>query len=234
MDPVRVTGRAAGASNLSDSDDGEEPVVEEGANAMQKRRAFGGSILALAGTVAFGLALPATGAAQNLGFGLKVNAGFAIPGGDLGDGDPGDVGLDGGPGFEATVSRAWASGFELGVGTGISFHDVGGVGENADLITVYAEPLYRFGVRADRTPHLHPFFGGRIGYARLSHPVDAASRSGFLAGPVGGVEYWLSDEVGLVGTAAFDFFNFGEPEAGGDDVGGSRFAVQGGLKVRFN
>lgn len=190
--------------------------------------------LALMAAVALGLGLPATGAAQNLGYGLKVNAGLASPGGDLGDGDPGDVGLDSGLGFDATVSRAWASGFELGLGTSISFHDVDGIGENADLITVYAEPIYRFGVRAGHVPHLHPFFGGRVGYAHLGHPVDDASRSGFVVGPIGGVEYWLSDEVGLVGTASFDFFNFGETDAGGDDIGGSRFGIQGGLKVRFH
>lgn len=191
-----------------------------------------------AAAVGVGLALlvvpPSTGAAQSQGIGLKVNAGFAAPGGDLGDGDPGDVGLDGGFGFEATVSRAWSSGLEIGVGTGISFHDLSGFDDDADLLTIYAEPIYRIGARADRVPHLHPFFGGRIGYARLDHPLDGASRDGFVAGPIGGLEYWLSDEVGIVGTASFDFFNLGETEAGGDDVGGSRLGIQGGLKVRFD
>lgn len=190
--------------------------------------------LALMAVVALGLGLPATAGAQSFGYGLKVNAGLASPGGELGDGDPGDVGLDSGLGLDATVSRAWAGGFELGLGTSISFHDVDGLGENADLITVYAEPIYRFGVRAGHVPHLHPFFGGRVGYAHLSHPVGEASRDGFVVGPLGGVEYWLSDEVGLVGTASFDFFNFGESDAGGDDIGGSQFAIQGGLKVRFH
>lgn len=189
--------------------------------------------LTLFAGLALALALPGAATAQSQGIGLKVNAGYANPGGDLGD-DAGDLGLGGGLGFEATLSNAWASGLEIGLGTGISFHDMGGLDDDADLITVFAEPIYRIGARALRTPHLHPFFGGRIGYARLAHPVDGLSRSGLVVGPIGGLEYWLSDQVGIVGTASFDFFDFGEPEAGGGDIGGNRLAIQGGLKVRFN
>lgn len=193
----------------------------------------GGAVATILAGLALLLALPADAAAQSQGIGLKVNAGLANPGGDLDD-DAGDLGLDGGLGFEALLGHAWANGLEIGVGTGISFHDMDPLDDDVDLITVYAEPIYRFGARAARAPHLHPFFGGRIGYARLSHPVDGASRNGLLVGPIGGVEYWFTDEVGVVGTAAFDFFDFGEPSAGGEDVGGNRFGILGGLKVRFN
>lgn len=196
------------------------------ARAFDSKIATGGATLVAA--LALLALLPASAAAQNQGIGLKVNAGFANPGGDLGDE------LDSGPGFEATLSHAWATGLEIGIGTGISFHDAGLPDDDADLITVYAEPIYRIGASAERAPHLHPFFGGRVGYARLGHPVDGLDRSGFMVGPIGGLEYWLTDEVGLVGTAAFDFFNFGEPEAGGDDIGGNRLGIQGGLKVRFH
>lgn len=194
-------------------------------------RGRGGLIAAATGlALALTIATPGSGAAQAQGIGLKVNAGFTNPGGDLGD----DVGLDSGLGFEATLSRAWASGLEIGIGTGISFHDLNAIDDDADLITVYAEPIYRLRARATRAPHLHPFFGGRVGYARLGHPIDDLSRNGFMVGPIGGLEYWLSDEVGIVGTASFDFFDFGENDAGGADVGGNRFGIHGGLKVRFD
>lgn len=175
------------------------------------------------------------------GIGLKVTGGLQLPTGT----DFGDEGLDlrGGFGAETVVSHAWAGGLELGLGVGIGFHDPRGLGADAsgELVTVFGEGLYRFRAAMLHTPHLHPFVGARAGWARLSLEAETnasdPSAGGFLAGGLAGVELWLSNEVGLVASAGFDYLGFGDLDApgvpGADSPAGGRFGLQGGLKVRF-
>ena len=179
------------------------------------------------------------------GVGLEANAGYYSLGGDD------FTGIDEGFGFEAVASYGWASGFSLGIGAGIGMHDaeapdgVGDVDSDFDLIGVFAQPTYRFNVSAQETPHVHPFLGARVGYARISSETEGtgapeveASANGFSAGGLGGVEIWLTDEVGVTGSVLFDVLSFGDTEVDGEtqpdsDSSGTRLGFRGGLKVRF-
>lgn len=187
----------------------------------------------------------ARGQAPGQGVGLEVNAGYYTLGGDDFEG------IDAGPGFEAVASYGWAGGFALGVGAGIGLHDAdapdgaGAASSDLDLIGIFAQPVYRFNISARGTPHVHPFVGARIGYARLSSETEdtgtaavEVSASGFSAGGLGGVEVWISDEVGLTGSALFDVLSFGDADVDGvtqadTDSSGTRLGFRGGLKVRF-
>lgn len=180
------------------------------------------------------------------GVGLEANAGYYTLGGDD------FTGIDEGFGFEAVASYGWANGFALGVGAGIGMHDAevpdgaGDVDSDFDLIGVFAQPTYRFNVAAEGTPHVHPFVGARVGYARLSSETEGtgtaeveASANGFSAGGLGGVEIWFTDEVGVTGSVLFDVLSFGDiEEEDGEtqadtDRSGTRLGFRGGLKVRF-
>lgn len=179
------------------------------------------------------------------GIGLKVTGGLHALTGD----DFGEAGLDLGSalGAEAVLSTAWASGWELGLGVGIGFNDPQGAEFGAepsgDLVTIFAEPLYRFRPAATRTPHVHPFVGARFGWARLNldggadGDQDDVSANGLQAGALGGIELWVSDDVGLVGSAGFDFLSFGDLDGdaieAADGPDGGRISLQGGIKVRF-
>lgn len=193
-----------------------------------------------------------TGAGQ--GIGLKVNAGYNTFGGDLGDlsvdGEADQDFLDEGVGFEAVLSHGWSSGFELGVGAGFGSYDVPGAtaDRSGDIITAFVEPLYRFNVGSPDAPHLHPFIGARAGYANLSldedEPFDDIgftddSRGGFMAGGLGGLELWFTNQVGVVGTVAYDYLSFDltdDEQVNFDDedtLAGGRLGFNAGLKVRF-
>ncbi len=185
--------------------------------------------------------LPGTAAAQAFptseGIGLKVVGGLhALSGDDFGEAP---LDLQNGFGAEAVVSAAFPSGWEVGLGVGIGFHDPEALGTDpsGDVVTVFAEPIYRFRPAVTRIPHVHPFLGARLGWARLnldSGDGEEPAANGLQAGGIGGVELWVSDEVGLVGSASYDFLSFGElDEVLGDGPSGGRLALQGGLKVRF-
>lgn len=195
---------------------------------MKKR----GATLAAALMVA-ALALPRGAGAQELGFGLEVTGGHTTLGGDAFSGD------DDGPGFETVLSAMFGRGFDLGAGASISFHDRTG-DRDTELVSAFLEPRFRFGVSTGRdAPHVHPFVAGRLGFseARLKDDGDeVASNSGLLLGGVGGLEVWLSSDVALLGSVAYDFMNF-EEEGGlfeGAEQEGNRLGFRGGLKVRFH
>lgn len=193
--------------------------------------------------------IPALSSAQpappiGQGIGLKVTGGLHALTGD----DFGEAGLDMGSAFgaEAVLSTAWASGWELGLGVGIGFNDPQGTGfgtdASGDVVTIFVEPLYRFRPVATRTPHLHPFLGARLGWARLNlegaeGDQDEISANGLQAGAVGGIELWVSDDIGLVGSGGFDFLSFDDLDGAGTEAtegpDGGRLSVQGGIKVRF-
>lgn len=165
--------------------------------------------------------------AQSQGIGLEVNAGYDILTGD--DFDAFENGL----GFEVIGSHAWTSGWELGVGAGFSSHDLDGLdGPSADQINVFGEARYRFGVPAAVPTHTHPFVLGRLGYTRLDVDDDA-SQSGLLAGAGGGVEYWLTDEVGILGAGVLQLLSYGDSDDVPVERDGVEFNLHGGLKVRF-
>ena len=160
-------------------------------------------------------------------FGLTVAINYGFLGGeDL------DL-LDDAIGFETIGSLAFPSGLELGAGVGISSHDIDPGSADASLTTVFADGRYRFNVPAGEVRHFHPFIGGRLGYASLgadpSGPGidDDESVSGLLFGFGGGLEYWLSESVGLDGGAQLNFLSLE------NDVGGTKFDIRAGVKVRF-
>lgn len=163
--------------------------------------------------------------AQGQGFGLEVNAGYDMMTGDDFDAFDNDIG------YEVIGSYAWISGWELGIGAGFSDHEFNG-GPSVDQMNVFGEGRYRFGAPASLTPHVHPFVQGRIGYTRLDLENDA-SQSGLLVGAGAGVEYWISNEVAVLGDGVIHFLSYGDS----DDIpvkrDGTEFSLRGGLKVRF-
>lgn len=185
---------------------------------------------ALAGLALLALSGPVH-AQSSQGAGLEVTVGYQTLTGDDFD-DLGDAAA-----FETIGSYAWTDGWELGIGAGIASHGVDDVGDvSADRVDVFGEGRYRFNVPAGQRPHLHPFLSGRLGYTSLSTdaPGGDVSRGGLLLGGGAGLEYWLSDEVGLLGAANLDYLSYGEPdEIAGEDASGLGLRVRGGLKVRF-
>lgn len=170
-------------------------------------------------------------AAQQAGtIGLEVTAGYNLMGGD-----DFDV-LDDAFGFEALGSYAFPTGLELGVGAGISTHDRPATDLDANMTNVFAEGRYRFGVPAPRVPHLHPFLAARVGWSSLSFDTasdDDASTTGLLIGGGGGLEYWLTDTVGIVGAALLHFLDYGSSDEVPGDISGREVDLRAGLKVRF-
>jgi hypothetical protein len=163
------------------------------------------------------------------GIGLEVTVGYQALTGDDFDG------LDDAAAFETVGSYAWTDGWERGIGAGIASHGVEDAGDvSVDRTDVFGEGRYRFNVPAGPRPHLHPFLSGRLGYTSLSTDVDDDSRGGLLVGGGAGLEYWLSDEVGLVGATNLDYLSYGEvDDVEGTDASGLGLRVRGGLKVRF-
>lgn len=183
---------------------------------------------ALAGLALLALSGPVH-AQSGQGFGLEVTVGYQTLTGDDFDG------LDDAAAFETVGSYGWTDGWELGIGAGIASHGVDGAGDvSVDRTDVFGEGRYRFNVPAGPRPHLHPFLSGRLGYTSLSADADDDSRGGLLLGGGAGLEYWLSDEVGLVGAANLDYLSYGEVDGiDGTDASGLGMRVRGGLKVRF-
>lgn len=186
--------------------------------------------LAVAGGLSLAAAAPTT--AQTGGrIGLEASAGYHLLGGD--DFEPFDDAL----GFEALGSYAFDSGLELGIGTGITSHDLDGtIANQGDIVTVFADGRYRFGYPAPSAPHLHPFVAARVGWSRMTLEVaaegDDPSASGLLVGGGGGVEYWFTDAVAVVGSGTFDLLDYGSSDELAD-FGGNRVVLEGGVKVRF-
>lgn len=183
--------------------------------------------------VASGLSLVAAmpSSAQDGRIGLEASAGYYMLGGD--DFDPFDNAL----GFEALGSYAFDSGLELGVGTGITSHDLDGtIANSGDVVSVFADGRYRFAYPASSAPHLHPFVAARVGWSRMSLDVedegDDPSASGLLVGGGGGVEYWFTDAVAVTGAGMFDLLDYGNSDELAD-FSGNRVVLKGGLKVRF-
>lgn len=178
---------------------------------------------ALAGLALLALSGPVH-AQSGQGVGLEVTVGYQTLTGDDFDG------FDDAAAFETVGSYAWTDGWELGIGAGIASHGVDELvgDESVDRTDVFGEGRYRFNVPAGPGPHLHPFLSGRLGYTSLSSDAADDSEGGLLLGGGAGLEYWLSDEVGLVGAANLDYLSYGENEGSGLGM-----RVRGGLKVRF-
>lgn len=186
-----------------------------------------------AATLAVGISpfLAPDARAQERRFGVEATVGYHLPGGD--DFEAFDAAI----GFEALGSYAFDRGLELGLGAGIASYDLDGAfAESADITSVFGEGRYRFGVPAAETPHLHPFVAGRLGWSRIAvdatGPGDDPSATGLLFGAGGGVEYWFSDLVAVVGAGTIDILNFGDSDDL-PDLGGHRLSIRAGLKVRF-
>lgn len=181
---------------------------------------------ALAGLTLLALSGPVH-AQSGQGVGLEVTVGYQTLSGDDFEA------FDDAAAFETIGSYAWTDGWELGIGAGIASHDVDELlgDESVDRTDVFGEGRYRFNVPAGQRSHLHPFLSGRLGYTSLSADAADDSEGGLLLGGGAGLEYWLSDEVGLVGAANLDYLSYGEVE--GIDRSGLGMRVRGGLKVRF-
>lgn len=168
--------------------------------------------------------------AQSQGLGLEVTTGYnALSGEDFGA-------FSNDLGFEVIGSHAWASGWELGIGTGIALHDFEtGVDRSADIVNVFGEARYRFGVPGAVIRHPHPFIVGRLGYSRLSLDLDDgdATQDGLMAGLGGGLEYWLTNEVGLVGGALLHLLSYDSNAEVPVERDGAQVSLRGGLKLRF-
>lgn len=172
----------------------------------------------------------APGSAQSQGLGLEVTAGYNALSGEDFDAFSNDLG------FEVIGSHAWASGWELGIGTGIALHDFEtGVDRSADIVNVFGEGRYRFGVPGTVIRHPHPFIVGRLGYSRLSLDLgdEDVSQDGLLAGFGGGVEYWLTNEVGLVGGAMLHLLSYDSEAEIPVERDGAQVSLRGGMKLRF-
>lgn len=193
-------------------------------------RLAGTAAAALAGLALLAFSNPAHAQARQ-GVGLEVSAGYQTLSGDDFES------FDDAAAFEALGSYAWTDGWELGIGAGIASHGrdelVGDV--STDRIDVFGEGRYRFNVPGTPASHVHPFLSGRIGYTTLTTETDGedAAQSGLLLGGGAGLEYWLSDEVSLMGAATLDYLNYGDSDEVPVERSGLGLRLRGGLKVRF-
>lgn len=156
-------------------------------------------------------------AQQGQGFGLQVDIGASVLTGD--DFDAWDTGVN----FDALGSYAWTSGWEAGVAAGFASHDVNG--DDTQLNNVSAVLRKRFHVPRTRAPHLHPYLEGRFGWVQ-NDPDAGDSDSGIELGGGAGLEYWLSQQVGLTGGVNLGYIDIAE-------ASGLRIVPRAGLKVRF-
>lgn len=177
--------------------------------------------------LAWPVSLPAQ-AASGQGFGLEVNGGFRALAGDELDG------LDDGLSAHVLASYAWTTGWEAGIGAGISFHDPA-PDVDGDLTDVVGFARYRFGVPRGAVRHLHPFVEGRAGFVRFSTAApgqDDISQDGSVLGGKGGAEYWLTDEVGLTGGVGVEYLSLSSGD-GLTERSGWSIQPQVGLKLRY-
>lgn len=183
--------------------------------------------LATAAVVALALLWPTSLTAQGLG--LEVDAGYRALAGEDFDG------LEDGWATHALGSVAWHSGWEAGIGVGISFHDPAATDRDGDLTEVIGFGRYRFGVPGGSVRHLHPFLEARGGLLRFSTSAagdEDVSQDGALLGGQIGLEYWLSDEVALTGATGLDYLTLSAGD-GLPDRSGWSFRPQVGLKLRY-
>lgn len=183
----------------------------------------------LATAAAFALTLAAPSAASAQGVGLEVDGGYRALAGDDFDG------LEDGWAVHALGSYGWETGWEAGAGVGISFHDPEVGDADGDITEVVGFLRYRFGVPGAPVKHLHPFVEGRAGLTRFSTSTatdDDVSQDGVLLGGQAGVEYWLSDAVGVVGAAGLEYLDFSADDGLADRAGLS-LRPHVGLKLRY-
>ena len=195
--------------------------------AMRLRRTSG-SVLLAATTAAFG------GRAEALAqdFEIQATGGYYLLVGELAGGDFEEE--EKGFGFEVVPGLAWPSGFQLGVGFGVSFLDTAEPGETIDFLTVFAQPAYRFG-----TGRVQPFAGVRGGYARTSSEQTPfgtdASSDGFTAGVVAGLELWLSDGFAFTGSVLLEYVSLGDVSVGNESIPDTdRTGVRPGVRFGIN
>lgn len=193
-----------------------------------------GAVLLVAAAALLALAAPRPLAAQGLGFGLEVDGGYrALQGEDF-------ESVENGWSTHVLAGYAWSSGWEVGAGAGISFHDPeNGADVDGDITEAFGFARYRFGVPGSHAGHLHPFLEARGGLARFSTAtpdVDDVSSDGAMLGGQAGVEYWMSDAVGVVGALGVEYLTF----SGDDDLpavlpdrSGWSLRPHVGLKVRY-
>lgn len=183
--------------------------------------------MALLAVAAAGLMTPSAASAQGLG--LEVDGGYrALQGEEL-------EGLEDGYAAHALLSYGWPSGWEMGAGVGISFHDPEATGRDGDITEAVGLLRYRFNVPAGPVQHVHPFLEGRGGLARFhtsSGGADDISQPGVLVGGQGGVEFWLTDAVGLVGAVGLEYLSF-SAEDGLPERSGWSVRPHAGLKIRY-
>lgn len=166
--------------------------------------------------------------ASGQGLGLEVDGGYRFLAGDELDG------LDDGYAVHALGSYAWRTGWEAGVGAGISFHDPA-ADVDGDITEVVGFARYRFGVPAGTVRHLHPFLEARAGITRFSTAApgeDDVSQEGALVGGQAGAEYWLTDGVGLLGTLGVEYVTFSSGDLLPERSGWS-LRPQVGLRLRY-
>ena len=94
-----------------------------------------------------------------------------------------------------TVGYFFSDQFEGGLRQDINFSDLGGNNLSGGT-TVFVN--YHFG---DRGAQLQPFIGANIGYL-----YGDAVNDTFVAGPEGGVKYFLSDDWFVFGSIEYEFF----------------------------
>lgn len=188
------------------------------------RAAAAAAALAL---LAWPASLPAQGASGQ-GLGLEVDGGFRSLVGDELDG------LDAGLSAHVLGSYAWTTGWEAGIGAGISFHDPA-ADVNGDITDVVGFVRHRFGVPRGAVRHLHPFVEARAGFVRFSTAApgqDDISQAGSLLGGKGGAEYWLTDEVGLAGAVGVEYLSLSSGD-GLPERSGWSLRPHVGLKLRY-
>jgi hypothetical protein len=103
-------------------------------------------------------------------------------------------------GFGAAGRYTWDSNLQVVVGVNYSNHGVEETESDLSTLVVFVDPRYVFPMID--TERFSPYFGGRVGYVRLSTSSGEASANGLTLGGVAGFYFEI------VPKFAFEFFGY--------------------------
>jgi hypothetical protein len=144
---------------------------------MKTRHALSRTGLSIVVVLTSSTAAAAQDTPAHVGFGLGAAAGYVAFGGEAFDR------VHSAFGFGAAGRYTWDSNFQVVVGVNYSSHSVDEVDSDLSALLVFADPRYVFPM-VD-TERFAPYFGGRVGYVRVSGGEEASANGLTLGGVAG-------------------------------------------------
>jgi hypothetical protein len=144
-------------------------------------------------------------------------------------------------GVEGVLRLSLFERLQLGGGVHWSRHRLDFLDTDLSVLVIFAEPRLSF---ARESPRVAPFLAGRVGYALQSAELRAqgtrieVDAAGYLLGAVAGLEFPLTRNFALEGSASYYWLSFGEAEVSGlpirlPESSGHALGIRAGLSFYF-